>query len=223
MKLWIPVVMVVILVMVSAGCVSNNTGQTAGQNARQTLQASGAACTSPYDGTYSGMVSGSGLHNKKSDDGSWTTSPYIHSYNLDVTVVCEIAPGEIPGNNRWFLRVSHAKASDPFFECTNGCTTGVSNNALELAPPGQRDQNNYLEVAFPNGAYLHAGPIFADADAKTIRADQGDHDNLVAWSILGFTNKAATKKASWIENSVCTGDCSYPTQQGFTMTLSKVA
>jgi hypothetical protein len=234
MKQWIPVVIAMILIMVSAGCVSSTTGQTSGPSIPQSVPATqgvsaavpaapAAACTSPYDGTYSGMVSGSGEHNREADDNSWTTSPYILSYSLEITTVCEIAPGEIPGNNHGFLRITRAKASDPFFGCTEGCTLGVSNNALDIAPPGQRDKNNYLELMFPNGASVLISPVFADSDAKTLRADQVEHDNLVAWSHLGFNDKAATDKDSWIENSVCTGKCMYPSQQGLTMTLNKIA
>jgi len=212
-----------LIIALGAGC----TSQTNSPAAPQASQTGASLCQSPYDGTYSGVVSGSGEFTTIGSDMSPTKSPYILTYNLAMTVECVSTPKE--NNGYWMLKVTQAKVSDPFFGCTNGCTPVNYPDAywsfMNILPPGEKGKDNKLSIEFPTGTDLAISPIFADSDAKTIRADQSDHGSLVKNTILGYSMKCADSGETncKIEAGLFRGDGGYfKTQEGVTMTLDNV-
>lgn len=197
-------------IILISGCVSEQTKSTESSDC-------------PYDGVYSGLVSGSGeIHHNNIDVVPWELweTPYIITYSLEVTLEC-VSTGTLSnGKGGWYLYVTHAEVSDPFFGCTNGCTPENAKEviAAEIPKPGERGGN--LIIHFLNGAFLQVMPLLADPDAKRISADQSDHKFLVDNSALGITD---TPTPIWIETYKCSDYCLYQDQQGFTMTLDKIS
>jgi hypothetical protein len=158
-------------------------------------------------------------------------TPYILTYNLEVTFECY---NQVTGDDNqryWILDVTHAKVSDPFFDCTNGCTpinnhqmNTIGGTSVTILQPGERTENSTLSIAFPDGKSLYVTPLFADPDAKIISADQSYHDWLVSASILGTCD--SVDQPCFIENGLCR-DCYSGiigfNQEGFTMTLNRVS
>lgn len=195
-----------------------------GCTSEQTQPAGASGCPSPYDGTYSGLVSGSGEITKYPDNGQPVVSPYIITYNLEVTFECEKNdPIELCYNSekpdqmcRWHY-VTHAKVSDPFFDCTNGCTPTINSY---LSAPMDTERGGDLLVDFPNGASLSINPLLIDSDAKTIRADQSDHEELIGSSNLG--SNLGQEYSDMAQVLFKCPDC-IADEQGITMTLDKIS
>lgn len=208
----------IILVLVIAGIIL-----ISGCTSEQTQPTESSKC--PYEGTYSGLVSGSGEREiDTSVEEEIIETPYIVTYSLEVTFECKDGLTECSfedlGPQCWQLTPTHAKVSDPFFGCTNGCAiaTDIYDTYLEAPIPGERGGN--LQILFPNGAVLRAEPLLTDPDAKRISADQSDHYRLIENSMLGFNSKLEN---SFIETTQCSNCNGIFEQQGFTMTLDKIS
>ena len=183
-----------------------------------------STCPSPYDGTYSGMVSGSGEQTRWVDDETITT-PYIISYNLEVTFKCDgleqCGDTGIKTNQQcWILIPTHAKASDPYCGCINGCDLEETIYTL-LPKPGER--GGVLQIQFPNKSYIMLFHVSIDPDAKRISADQLDPQEMIENTILGHIYQDETGRD--IEQATFRyppTECVYD-QQGVTMTLDKIS
>ena len=224
MKMFVLAGILLFVVAQVTGCTSPTNSPTTPQSS----QTGTSLCHSPYDGTYRGAVSGSGEFTIFDSDMSLTKSPYILTYNLAMTVECVSTPKE--NNGYWMLKVTQAKVSDPFFGCTNGCTPVNSPDAywswLQLLPPGEKGNDNTLIIEFPNKSDLKITPIYADSDAKTIRADQSNHGSLVKNTILGFSMECIDNGETncGIERGLIRGDDGYlRDQECITMTLDKIS
>lgn len=176
-----------------------------------------SGCTSPYEGTYSGLVSGSGevTHRKKDANGLFvdTKTPYIVTYNLEITLKCT--------PNTGIMEVTHAKVSDTFFDCTNGCTplqAEESSSHAVLSPPGTA--GGEIVIYFPNGKEISIFPIIADSDAKTLRIDRSD-GYLV--SNIGSIIDWGTSYQDCIETRSCPNCVPVPLKEGISMTLDKIS
>lgn len=223
MKKFVLAGILLLFVALTVGC----TSQTNSPTTPQASQTDASLCHSPYDGTYSGVVSGSGEFTTINSDMSSTKSPYILTYNLALTAECVGTPKD--NNGYWMLKITQAKVSDPFFGCTNGCTpVNYPVNYwsfMNLLPPGEKGNNNEIIIQFPTGTDLTVRPIFADSDAKTIRADQSNQGSLVKNTLLGYSMKCADSGEAncEIEAGLFRGEGGYlREQEGVTMTLDKI-
>jgi len=182
-----------------------------------------SSCTSPYDGTFSGTVEGQG----KDIYPSGSTVPYLLDYTLEVTFECA-DENTAPGNQQSFdLYVTHAKVSNPYFDCTSGCTPpdyARGDADATILAPGDRDTGrvSLLEIFFPDGKSLEVAPLFGGYDAKTIEADQTDQAGLLSASILGLDPHCQTSSACHLETSLC-HNCDNYQQEGFSMLLNKIS
>jgi hypothetical protein len=222
-------ILIVGIILIS-GCVSNQIDQpkkvsdsTEEETENIDEETEDSECTSPYDGTYSGLVSGSG-EMSRSIDGEEVVTPYIITYSLEVTFECgdyggfsELCP-EQPGQKCWNLAVTHAKVSDPFFGCTNGCTPEWT-SYFEAPIPGEGGGKLVIDFPNPSGAWLHVGLISIDSDAKTIRVDQLDRERLLQ-SNLGNNREPSNFKIETV--TFRCPECAI-NQEGFTMTLDKIS
>lgn len=211
--------LMIFLIVLISGC-GSQTAQTEAATSTPSSQAaatSSSGCTSPYEGTYSGLVSGSGeVTHRKTDARGFlvdTKTPYIVTYNLEITLKC------IPDG---YLEVTYAKVSDTFFDCTNGCTPlPIPPNTIItiLSAPGKSDGNEQLIINFPNGKRILLLSLIADPDAKTIRAEQSYPSRLL--SDFG-SNPDGTSYKDYIETRSCP-DCTIATdKQGISMTLDRI-
>lgn len=141
----------------------------------------------PYEGTYSGTVSGSGeLDCDYITEGQYKRykTPYTITYNLEVTFKCIkldfcdlICTDQFDLDQQcWYLAPTHAKVSDPFFDCMNGCTLNTVDSSIQLAKPGEK--GGYIKIYFPNWAMLDIDTLMIDPDGKTIRVDQSDPEKI---------------------------------------------
>lgn len=207
------VILLIELIFIS-GCASKQTQPTEASD-----------CPSPYDGTYSGLVSGSGEVTCGQPGEEKTKSPYIITYQLEVTFECVKPTTFLDENNKdhdgWDLRATHVKVSDPYFECTNGCTP-VTPESISWAPfmlkPGE--SGGQLVINFQNGKQLRTGPLITDPDAKRISADQdpSKHEDLIFWSMPGWDWNGKIEPIETYWRPHC-----YAEQEGFTMTLDKIS
>lgn len=193
----------------------------------ETSVSESSGCPSPYDGTYSGTVSGSGEF-VQYVNGEKTFAPYIDKYDLEVTLTCNLFNDY---SNLWSMNISNVKVSDPYFDCTNGCSPTSDSSFVSLPPPGQVPKPTgtgyFIWVTFPNGRWLRITPIIAESDAKTIREDDSDLQMLTTESVLGEDDNAMNTVNEHIEYRLCPS-CDFSgggpmSQEGLTMILRKIS
>jgi hypothetical protein len=125
-----------------------------------------AGCTSPYDGTWSGTVTGSGTVNL--EDYS-STRPFSVSYDLEFTAKCKQGYSDGHGGSLWAAKITHAKASHPFFGCIDGCAPlPESTYVRESEIATIFDRTTSMDINFPNGASISLSDLFISQDGKTI-------------------------------------------------------
>ena len=137
------------------------------------------ACTSPYDGTYKGVIADSGdlevtTYDSNDKVVSYTENPFTASYDFEMTLKCDyiMTDENLAETGRNFI-VTHVKASHPIFDCANGCTptdTALRPSFVEI----NNDGSGIIAISYPNGADFNAlganslGYLQASPDAKTI-------------------------------------------------------
>ena len=138
-------------------------------------------CTSPYDGTWRGVIADSGDIEVTTYDSnvkykvlSVTDNPFTASYDFEMTIKCDFIETDenLVETGRNFI-ITHVKASHPIFDCANGCIptdTATNPSFVEIDNNG----SGGMAISYPNGADFVAlgantlGYIQASPDAKTI-------------------------------------------------------
>ena len=179
MKTKIFVISAILLVIFVCGC----TGQPAPttDDDISTTDTSGEPCTSPYDGTYKGVIEDSGDLEVTTYDSnvkykvlSVTDNPFIARYDFEMTIKCDyiMTDENLAETGRNFI-ITHVKASHPIFDCANGCTptdTALRPSFVVI----NKDGSGGMAINYPNGADFIAldansiGYLQASPDAKTI-------------------------------------------------------
>ncbi len=162
------------------GTVDQNVTPPIPQNQTQPTEHAGTqagGCTSPYNGIWTGTVSGTGVYY---DSGNYeSNTPYSVSYDLEITLKCNESDMTEYGKIT-YLDITHMQASDPYFGCTGGCNPtrhgtneiGGINNYASLPEPGG-SAGSSMNVLFPNSAVIDAGSLSLSSDGKTITVDEG--------------------------------------------------
>lgn len=135
-----------------------------------------SSCPSPYDGTWSGTVNGSGqLIMKGSSIGAMRYKPYSVTYNLEITISCESVNTTEQGVKLWMHNITYAKASHPYFGCVDGCTPLPQSQSVDesrIALPEAGIKEGAMDLTFPNGAEIPTGAFLVSPDGKTITIDR---------------------------------------------------
>ena len=110
-------------------------------------------CTSPYDGTWKGVMADSGdlfVERHDSSERAFSTyNPYTASYDFEMAIKCDsVMTDPNAGTGHWF-NITHVKASHPLFECAEGCTPATDSGMFI-----GNDGSGYFALRYPNGAYI---------------------------------------------------------------------
>jgi hypothetical protein len=172
------------------------------------------------------MVSGSGEQEKFiPGEPEPIRTPYLINNQIELTFKCEqIGDGVEPGKKYWFLNATHAKVSDPYFGCTEGCVPILDLQYIAFPLPGE--SGGELQLFFPNGNGLTIAPLVANPDAQKIFADQSNHPELIDHSNIGYypegmvehPHPAIEEVTFRCQNPTCTYEL-----QGVTMALNKIS
>jgi hypothetical protein len=216
-----PLLAAALLVVLVCGC----TGQPA-----QTNTASTSACTSPYDGTWVGVIADSGILSvARAPDYTNTDNPFTASYDFEMTIKCrEIVRDYQNGGAETarFFDITHVKASHPLFNCANGCTPGdysyvqISNNGTGVFGLTYPNGAEIVMVGKPTLGYIQASP---DAKTMDLHIYGGDYTGSIG-SLLDNPNF----RVMYVETYNCQqyggkGICLIKTILKNTITLTKVS
>lgn len=145
-----------------AGITTGQPETPPAQNNQPETQASG--CTSPYDGTYQGTVSESGMLAVSRPDAngaySLTQNPFLQTYDFEMTIKCSSQvytdEGSTGSPNAKVFDITHIKVSHPLFGCTAGCVPISEVNGAGTQLFLFNSGIGSMVIAFPNGAGIVA-------------------------------------------------------------------
>ena len=184
-----------------------------------------AGCPSPYDGTWQGTMADSGTLLVSGPQGGSQNKPFTASYQFGMTLQCADDDGDngIPG---WDFYIPNATASDPLFNCTNGCATqgdafiadNGSGNMMITFPDGM--QFIFVTLMTQSGIGGSDVGLQVSPDGKTMELYfDGTPDQGVFHSIGSTPGGLPGSPA--VENEGCSG-CMVWSINPYTVTLTRV-
>ena len=203
-------------------CANTNLPVIEKQEAQAAAQ---PAC--PGEGNWKGTVTARGIVDVIGKPGQ--TAPYSVKYDLEITVKCDSAYLDESGARSWFYNITHAKASDPFFGCTEGCVpvAGTWDTRLSYLDITEGSSHGHLAIRFPNDALIQRTNTVLSADGTKLIDDVQPQAGLGAAIDIAGLGAMATGSVGWkvqtgakVEVPGCTDSCpnAYPDRETVELT-----